>query len=205
VAARHTAEAAEQSATLAIKNKWEDFGAGLVTEAERKTDEPEGLVNDYMIGFRISLPLPFWNKNEGRIQETRAAAQRAHKEVEARVVEAAGEAAGARGEMAALANVIADMDDQLLPKARDLETSSAKFTRQGRGHSPRSFALLSAASPWSLAASTRCATTTLHASVTPLPSANPIHVHDPLDISISSYSRSFRCGTKPRCQYRRPR
>ena len=133
VAARHTAEAAEQSATLAIKNKWEDFGAGLVTEAERKTDEPEGLVNDYMIGFRISLPLPFWNKNEGRIQETRAAAQRAHKEVEARVVEAAGEAAGARGEMAALANVIADMDDQLLPKARDLETQLRQVYATGQG------------------------------------------------------------------------
>lgn len=133
VAARHTAQAAEQTATLAIKNKWEDFGAGVVTEAERRMDEPEGLVNEYMVGFRISLPLPFWNKNEGRIQETRAAAQRARKEVEARVVEAMGEAAGARGEMAALAKVIADMDDQLLPKSRELESQLRQIYATGQG------------------------------------------------------------------------
>jgi outer membrane protein, heavy metal efflux system len=133
VAAHHAAEAAEQAVKLAIKNKWEDFGAGLIAEAERSEDEPEGLTNEAMVGFRFSLPLPFWNKNEGRIQESRAAAQRARKETEARVVEAQGEAIGARGEMAALASVIADMDDHLLPKARELETQLRQVYAAGQG------------------------------------------------------------------------
>ena len=133
VAARHTAEAAEQAVNLAIKNKWEDFGAGLIAEAERSEDMPEGLSNEAMVGFRFSLPLPFWNKNEGRIQESRAAAQRARKETEARVVEAQGEAIGARGEMAALVKVIADMDDRLLPKSRDLENQLRQVYATGQG------------------------------------------------------------------------
>jgi outer membrane protein, heavy metal efflux system len=133
VAARHTAEAAEQAVKLAVKNKWEDFGAGLMAEAERSEDEPGGLTNEAMIGFRFSLPLPFWNKNEGRIQETRAAAQRARKETEARVLEAQGEAFGARGEMAALAKVVADMDDHLLPKSRELETQLRQIYATGQG------------------------------------------------------------------------
>jgi cobalt-zinc-cadmium efflux system outer membrane protein len=133
IAAKHMAEAARQSVALARENKWEDFGAGLVAEVDRSEDVPEGLSTDLMLGFRITMPLPIWNRNEGKIQESIAAAGRAQKETEARVVEARGEAHAARSEMAALARVISDMDEKLLPKSRDLESRLRQIYAAGQG------------------------------------------------------------------------
>ena len=133
VAARHMAVAAAHSAALARENRYEDFEIGVLAEIGREEDEPEGLMTEGMAGVRLTLPLPFWNKNEGRIQETRAAAARAVKETDARIVEARGEAQGARAEMAALARVVNEMDDKLLPKARDLEGRLRQIYAAGQG------------------------------------------------------------------------
>lgn len=136
VAAGHAAEAARQSADLARANKWEDFGVGLMAERSRSMDAPEGLTLETMIGVKFSFALPFWNKNEGRIAETTAALQRATKEIEARKIAASGEASGARGEMAALAKVIGELDTNLIPKARAIEEQLRQFYAAGQGTLP---------------------------------------------------------------------
>jgi cobalt-zinc-cadmium efflux system outer membrane protein len=120
-AARHQAEAARQAEGLARAQKWQDIGVGLTTSTERTEDAPEGFSNDTFVGLRVSVPLPFWNKNEGRIAETKAAAARAEKEIEALALTIRAEAEAARSEMAALAKVIAEMDSGLLPKAAQVE------------------------------------------------------------------------------------
>ncbi len=120
-AARHNADAAQQAVALARARKWEDIGVGLTGTGERMEDAPDGFSNDYFLGFKLSVPLPFWNKNEGRIAETTAAAARADKEIYALSLNIRAEAEGARGEMAALAKLIVMMDDGLLPKAAEVE------------------------------------------------------------------------------------
>ncbi len=108
-AARHTAEAARQSAGLARAQKWQDVGAGLTASGQRTEDAPEGFSKDYFLGIRLSVPLPFWNKNEGRIAESDAAARRAQKEIDALTLGIRAEAEAARTEMAALAKLVAEM------------------------------------------------------------------------------------------------
>jgi outer membrane protein TolC len=120
-AAQSNIEAAEQSVKLARAQKWADFGVGLNAQHERSEDVPEGFERDTFVGLAFSLPLPLWNRNDGRVDETVAAAARARKEAEALAVNIRAEAATARGQMAVLAQVLAKLDDELVPAATRLE------------------------------------------------------------------------------------
>jgi len=120
-AAQSNIEAAEQSVKLARAQKWADFGVGLNVQHERSEDVPEGFERDTFVGLAFSLPLPLWNRNDGRVDETVAAAARARKEAEALAVNIRAEAATARGQMAVLAQVLAKLDDELVPAAARLE------------------------------------------------------------------------------------
>ena len=119
--AQRTADAARENAALAKANKWADIGVGLTAEHTRTEDSPDGFERDTMVGLKFSLPLPFWNANEGRIREANAAAVRAEKETEALASQIRGEVASARGEMAGLAKVIASIADDLIPQSQRIE------------------------------------------------------------------------------------
>ncbi len=120
-AAQHGASAARESAALTMANKWADIGVGLTAEHARTEDAPQGFERDTMVGLKFSLPLPLWNANEGRIREANATAARAGKELDALAVQIRGEVAGARGEMAGLAKVVASIADDLIPQAVKIE------------------------------------------------------------------------------------
>jgi cobalt-zinc-cadmium efflux system outer membrane protein len=66
-------------------------------------------------GFRLSLPLPFWNKNEGKVQEKHAAAQRVRLETRALANAIQNEAAAARADMEAQLKLASDTKEKLLP------------------------------------------------------------------------------------------
>jgi cobalt-zinc-cadmium efflux system outer membrane protein len=120
-AVQHQAEAARESLSLARAQKWQDIGAGLFAGADRMEDAPEGFSNDYFLGFRLSVPLPLWNKNEGGIAEATAAAARAGREIDALTLSIRAEAEAARTEMATLTRLVAAMDGGLLPMAAQVE------------------------------------------------------------------------------------
>ena len=119
-AAQANAEAAKQNVALAKAGKWEDFSAGLTADYSRIDDAGEGIERETMLGVKFSLPLPFSN-NEGQIREATAAAKRMEKEIEAVAAQASAETAAARGEMAALAKIVADIDGKLIPAAKQIE------------------------------------------------------------------------------------
>jgi outer membrane protein, heavy metal efflux system len=121
LAAQANAEAARRGLDLARANKWEDIGVGLTAEHAREEDAPEGFERDTMLGFKVSLPLPIWNKNEGKIREAAAAAQRTEKEVEAIALQISAETGTARSEMAAWARIVAEIDEKLIPQAKQIE------------------------------------------------------------------------------------
>ncbi len=117
-AALHRVNATGQSVDLAQARKWEDVSAGLMVDQSRTMDEPMGLRDETMIGVRLSIPLPFWNKNEGEIAETTAMRARAEAEVAALRLKAQGEASAARKEMQRLLPFLTENADQLLPMAQ---------------------------------------------------------------------------------------
>ena len=57
-------DASRTSVDLARSKKWEDLSAGFTWEGERMEDAPDGLERTGFFGLRLSLPLPFWNRNQ---------------------------------------------------------------------------------------------------------------------------------------------
>ena len=117
-AALHRVNAAGQSVDLAKARKWEDISAGVMVDRGRQMDEPMGLQNETMIGVKVSIPLPLWNKNQGEIVETTAMRAQAEAEVHALRLKAGSEVASAQKEMERLLPFITENTTQLLPLAR---------------------------------------------------------------------------------------
>jgi cobalt-zinc-cadmium efflux system outer membrane protein len=117
-AAIRRADAAGQSVNLARAKKWDDWSGGLMVDRARTMDMPEGLEDETMLGLQLSIPLPFWNKNQGEIAEAEAMRARTLAEVESLRLKAGGEAASARREMQQLRPVLDEYSSQLLPLAK---------------------------------------------------------------------------------------
>lgn len=120
-AAQHRAEAAQATARQQRASRWEDVGVGATYSRERTVDEPESIETEHIVGVKVSIPLPLWNNNAGRIREAEAAAARAAQEADAVRFTAGTEASSARREMAALEKLVTEFDRQLLPKATEIE------------------------------------------------------------------------------------
>ncbi len=121
LAAQARADAARFSVQEQQARRVEDIGAGLSYSRERTLDDPNPLATDRVVGFRVTLPLPLWNNNAGRVYEASAAAARAQREVEAAVLAAVGETESARQAMEAYAKIFAALDSSALPQAAQLE------------------------------------------------------------------------------------
>jgi cobalt-zinc-cadmium efflux system outer membrane protein len=113
--ARVNEDAARTGIDLAHAKKWEDITAGIMWEGERMEDAPNGLERTGFLGFKLSIPLPLWNRNEGEVAEKNAAALRAALETKALAAEITNEAAAARAEMEANVKLARETKDTLLP------------------------------------------------------------------------------------------
>ena len=131
--AKLDSQAAAQSVALEQARRYDDVEGGLFAAAERTEDAPEGYENEAIIGLRFKVALPFWNKNEGAIQE--AEAKRNRKELEAVALSRniRLEAEAARAEMTEWANVLAEINDTLLPLAEEQSTLAETTYRNGQG------------------------------------------------------------------------
>lgn len=129
-ASRIAEQAAGSEVALARSSRWEDIGVGLTYEHAQLDDDPVGREKENTLGFRISLPLPLWNRQKGLIAEKEAAAQRAALETKALEARIKGEAAAAHAEMAANAKLHADTLANLLPTiARHAETIEKAYNK----------------------------------------------------------------------------
>ena len=69
---------------LARAEKWEDWTVGFdYSRSVSKFDAPIGTKTDNFLGVGVSIPLPFWNQNQGRISEAQTTQQRAVAELDA--------------------------------------------------------------------------------------------------------------------------
>lgn len=100
---------------LAKANKWQDVSAGIFAGPETQNAPGDDRRTNGVIGFRISLPLPFWNKNEGQVAEKTAAAERVRLEQAALGKQIRSDAENARKDMQMSHDLARETRDKLLP------------------------------------------------------------------------------------------
>jgi cobalt-zinc-cadmium efflux system outer membrane protein len=131
-AAQVREQAAVAAVDLARARRWQDASAGFFAAQESMDSPVASRERTGFIGFRFSLPLPLWNRNEGEIREKSAGAEKAALEAEALAVAIANEAATARAEMAAHATLARETTGQLLPLLTEQAERVEKAYREGQ-------------------------------------------------------------------------
>ena len=132
-AAKLNAQSAAQGVALEQSRRYDDVEGGLFAAAERREDAPEGYDNEAIIGLRFKVALPFWNKNEGAIQEAEARKERKEKEAVALSRSIRLEAEAAHAEMAEWMRLVDEIDRTLLPLADEQSKLAERAFRNGQG------------------------------------------------------------------------
>jgi cobalt-zinc-cadmium efflux system outer membrane protein len=131
--AKLDALAAAQSVALEQARRYDDVEGGIFAGAERTEDAPEGYQNEAIVGLRLKIALPFWNKNEGNIQEAQARQERKEKEAVALGRGIRLEAEAARAEMAEWAKLVGEINGTLFPLADEQTKLTEAAYRNGQG------------------------------------------------------------------------
>jgi outer membrane protein, heavy metal efflux system len=132
-ATRLDAEAAGQDLAIEQARRYDDIEAGLFAAAERSEDAPKGHDTDAIIGLRLKIPLPIWNKNEGAIEAAQATGQRRRLETLALARSIQNEVEAARSEMADWAKLLDELDATLIPLASQQADAAAEALSTGQG------------------------------------------------------------------------
>ncbi|TDU71063.1 outer membrane protein TolC [Prosthecobacter fusiformis] len=112
-------QAAQTDAALAHARRYQDVSAGLFAAREQQDVSSSSTEHTGFIGFRFSIPLPLWNRNQGEIAEKTASIERARLESEALASQITSEAETARQEMQANAALVTETRDRLLPLVKE--------------------------------------------------------------------------------------
>jgi outer membrane protein TolC len=112
-------EVAKRSITLEKSKRREDLEGGAFFSAERTEDAPNGYENEAIVGMRLKIPLPLWNKNQGNIEEAEARHQRKQLESLALAAGIRHQAEAAQSEMREWSKLIQEIETNLLPLAAD--------------------------------------------------------------------------------------
>jgi cobalt-zinc-cadmium efflux system outer membrane protein len=103
---------------LARAEKWEDWSAGLdYARNDQKFSAPIGNKLDQFLSLSVSIPLPFWNRNQGRITEAQATQQRAEAELNALDLRIATEVRTAGDRLRRLSDILRQYRDESLKLA----------------------------------------------------------------------------------------
>ncbi|MFD2158705.1 TolC family protein [Rubritalea tangerina] len=110
-------EQAKQNIALQKAKRFEDVEGRLFTSVDREEDAPEGIETEGTIGAGVSIPLQFYNKNEGNIQSARAQAARVTSEKVALALEIQQQVATERAEMQSWIAQSKKLTQSLIPLA----------------------------------------------------------------------------------------
>lgn len=130
--AQQKVQSAQTEAALAQAKRYGDVNAGLFTAREYQDVPSAGRERTGFVGIRVSIPLPFWNRNQGEIAEKAAAIERTHLEAEALAVQISHEARTAQAEMQANAELVAETRDKLLPLVQQQTETLQKAYESGQ-------------------------------------------------------------------------
>ena len=105
---------------LARAEKWEDWTVGFdYSRSVGKFDAPIGTKTDNFLGVGVSIPLPLWNKNQGRISEAQATQQRAEAELQALDLRIATETQTAENQMRRLLGILRQYREESIKLAEE--------------------------------------------------------------------------------------
>lgn len=105
---------------LARAEKWEDWTVGFdYSRSVGKFDAPIGTKTDNFLGIGVSIPLPLWNRNQGRISEAQATQQRAEAELTALDLRIATEAQTAENQMRRLLDILRQYREESIKLAEE--------------------------------------------------------------------------------------
>ena len=106
---------ARADALLARAEAWENIRVGLGVERETEAVDTGGTESMGFLGLRVSVPLPLWNRNQGRVEEQIATALQAGAQVEALKLTIRSEVETARERARLLKGVLGSYTQQALP------------------------------------------------------------------------------------------
>ncbi len=131
-AARHGVERADVDRTLARAEIWEDWRVGLGYERERQEfDAPIGTKRDSFLTFGVTVPLPLWNRQQGRIAAAEAERRRSRRSRDALVLRIEEEIRAAEARVRTLRSSVDAYAEDILPEATRSQELFERGYRQG--------------------------------------------------------------------------
>ncbi|GAA5145937.1 TolC family protein [Prosthecobacter algae] len=125
-------QTAQTEASLAHARRYQDVSAGFFAAREQQDVTSRQTERTGFVGFRFSIPLPLWNRNQGEIAEKKASIERARLEAAALAAEITSEAETARREMEANAALVSETRDKLLPLVKQQTDKLEKAYETGQ-------------------------------------------------------------------------
>lgn len=104
---------------LARAEKWEDWTVGFGYSREIGHDVPAGKDRDDFLGVSLSVPLPLWNRNQGRISEAQATQLRAEAELKALDLRIATEVQTVENQMRRLLGILRQYREESIKLAEE--------------------------------------------------------------------------------------
>lgn len=126
-------ESANHQVKREFANRYDNLDAGIFLNGMRQQDIPSGYQSDLMLGFQLSIPLPFGDDNSGNIATAKAALERRIEEAKAILAKAQHEASGASAEMLEWEKLDTQISDELLPLAEEQLKLAREAHTQGQG------------------------------------------------------------------------
>ena len=129
-AAQLLADRAQADQALARAQRWEDVNVSLSVDQSRLVlDGAPRQSASRALGVSVSVPWPLFNKNQGRIAETRAVQSQADANIEALKLSIGNEVMAAYAEVGRLRQIVDDYTRNLLP----VSERNAQLAQKGYG------------------------------------------------------------------------
>jgi cobalt-zinc-cadmium efflux system outer membrane protein len=131
-AARSTIERAEADRALVRAQIWEDWTVGLGYEDDRSVfDAPIGVKRDSFLSLDVKVPIPLWNRQQGRIAAAEAQVGRARRSRDALVLRIDEEIRASEARVRTLRESVDAYASEIFPEATRSRDLFERGYRQG--------------------------------------------------------------------------
>jgi cobalt-zinc-cadmium efflux system outer membrane protein len=131
-AAAHAIDRADADRAMARAEVWEDWTLGLGFERERESgDAAGGTERDSFLSLAVSVPLPLWDRQQGRIVAAEAESRRSRRSREALLLRIEKEMQAAESRFRSLRSSVDLYAEKILPEARSSIDLFTRGYRQG--------------------------------------------------------------------------
>ncbi|MFQ5699766.1 MAG: TolC family protein [Myxococcota bacterium] len=129
---RREIERADADRALARAQIWEDWTLGLGYQGDRQVfDAPIGIKRDSFVSVGVSIPLPLWNRQQGRIAAAEAELRRSHRSLDALTLRVTEETLAAQARVRTLRSSVDAYASDILPEATRAQHLFERGYRQG--------------------------------------------------------------------------